>query len=111
VKNFKKEAMADLKAGAAKGGAAARGEKKRRAMKGVKPGVKSAGRANAALNGKGWRHGEVNRVGFKVHGPDAFSDVGRACQEWLRQHGVPCGGFREVMMNEMRNQTEKKHEN
>jgi hypothetical protein len=73
-----------------------------REMKGVRPGRGSAGRANAAINGKGYRHGEVNRVGFKVRGPDAFGDVGRACQEWLRKQGVPCGGFREVMMNEIR---------
>jgi hypothetical protein len=75
-----------------------------RQMKGVRPGRGSAGRANAALNGKGYRKGEVNRVGFKVRGPDSFSDVGRACREWLAKQGVPIGGFREVMMAEMREQ-------
>jgi hypothetical protein len=77
-------------------------QNKVRLMKGVRPGRGSAGRANAALNGKGYRKGEVSRVGFKVGGPDAFNDVARACKKWLMKQGVPTGGFREVMMNEVR---------
>ena len=88
MKHFKKEAMADLKAGASKGGAAARGEKKRRAMKGVKPGVKSAGRANAATQA------EVPKPETVAY----FADVKRACTEWLRGRGLKVGSFREMML-------------
>ena len=73
-----------------------------REMKGVRPGRGSAGRANAALNGKGFRCGEAKRVGFRVGAPDGFVDVDRACKKWLVEHGVPMGGMREVMMAEMR---------
>ena len=88
MNRFGKEALEDLKVGAAKGGAAARGEKKRRAMKGVKPGVKSAGRANAATRAE-----EPKAVTMAY-----FADVKRACTEWLRSRGHQVGGFREAMM-------------
>ena len=88
MKNFGKEAMADLKAGASKGGAAARGEKKRRSMKGIKPGGKSAGRANAATQA------EAPKPEVVAY----FADVKRACTEWLRGRGIKVGSFREMML-------------
>jgi hypothetical protein len=68
-----------------------------RAMKGVRPGRGSAGRAKRA----GWHQGRAMTVGFTAR-MDSYADVGRACQVWLRDHGVACGGFREVMMAAMR---------
>jgi len=81
------EGLEKLKKGAAKGGAAARGDKKRRKMTGTAPGKGTAGRANA--------------LGKRVVAPVSasfFPDVAAACGKWLREHGLQGGGFREEML-------------
>ncbi len=52
-----------------------------RAMKGVKPGRGSAGRANQTGRG---HHAERKSEGPR---PDAFRDVSVACKLWLVSHG------------------------
>lgn len=47
-----------------------------RAMTGVRPGIGSAGRANAATR--------AAEAPTKV----SFADVGRACDRWLRKHDL-----------------------
>ena len=76
--------------GPAKGGAAARGEKKRRQMHGVKPGRGSAGRANA-------RAGERVPLAQSTY----FPDVAAACTAWLRAKGLPVNGFGDVMRRDI----------
>ena len=89
-----KESLVDLKAGASRGGAAAKGDRKRRNMQGVKPGKGSAGRVNAGA--------KKARTDAAASMPVTyFSDVKQACTVWLLKRGLRVGGFRDLMLKEI----------
>lgn len=55
-------------------------QNKIRSMKGVVPGIGSAGRSD-----KHWRERQPKQ--------DSFGDVGRACTEFFKRQGMPWGAF------------------